>query len=251
MGGHDQRRKLSRASASGGIKVRRFGVQQLGKGTFRLTHPAGRNRKIGKPIRRQAHRARASGRDRSSRKALWPAVTCAAPTGRTHGRTDQPCRSQKSLAKGEPSTHGADQTLSVAPMEFRVPTKTADARYHAARSRQKAAPVFFRRRKNLPVPPPRGGAFDPPRASWSSEGVGTKGVPQIIRRPAARRTKGTVKTKNRLWPPCALAGSPPSLLRGKRPGKASKRKAYVTGRLRRHAMPSNVSRIPKKTQLIS
>lgn len=33
--------------------------------------------------------------------------SCAAPTGRTHGRTDQQRRaSKKTLANGEPSTHG-------------------------------------------------------------------------------------------------------------------------------------------------
>ena len=36
-----------------------------------------------------------------------PRPMCAASTGRTHGRTDQPCRTvQFTLAKGEPSTHG-------------------------------------------------------------------------------------------------------------------------------------------------
>jgi len=32
-----------------------------------------------------------------SRRALWPAVMRAAATGRTHGRTDQPCRSVKQI----------------------------------------------------------------------------------------------------------------------------------------------------------
>jgi hypothetical protein len=36
---------------------------------------------------------------------------------------------------------------------------------------------YFSKAKNLPVPPPRGGAFDPFCAPWSSGGVGTKGVP--------------------------------------------------------------------------
>jgi hypothetical protein len=38
---------------------------------------------------------------------------CAASTGRTHGRTDQLCRTvQFTLAKGEPSTHGDELPLS-------------------------------------------------------------------------------------------------------------------------------------------
>ena len=49
-----------------------------------------------------------------------------------------------------------------------------------------------------PVPPPRGGAFDPSCASWPQEGVGTKGVPRDrppggFDSPAARRTKGMTK----------------------------------------------------------
>jgi hypothetical protein len=31
----------------------------------------------------------------SPRRALWPAVMSTAPTGRTHGRTDQPCRNDQ------------------------------------------------------------------------------------------------------------------------------------------------------------
>ena len=50
---------------------------------------AGRYRKAVKPTCARAPRARAFGRDPSSRKALWPAVMRTAPTGRTHGRTDQ------------------------------------------------------------------------------------------------------------------------------------------------------------------
>ena len=50
------------------------------------------------------------GRDPSPRRALWPAAMRAAPTGRTHGRTNQRCRSfKKTLANGEPSTHGTSE----------------------------------------------------------------------------------------------------------------------------------------------
>ena len=41
-----------------------------------------------------------------SRRALWPAVMSTAPTGRTHGRTDQPCRSVKQI----PCQRGAVHT---------------------------------------------------------------------------------------------------------------------------------------------
>jgi hypothetical protein len=35
---------------------------------------------------------------------------CAALTGRTHGRTDQPANVKKTLANSEPSTHGTKRT---------------------------------------------------------------------------------------------------------------------------------------------
>ena len=39
---------------------------------------------------------------------------CAAPTGRRHGRTDQPSQNSKiNLANGEPSRHGANLTLTL------------------------------------------------------------------------------------------------------------------------------------------
>src|ERR671910_1109301 len=41
-----------------------------------------------------------------SRRALWPAVMRTAATGRTHGRTDQPCRSVKQI----PCQRGAVHT---------------------------------------------------------------------------------------------------------------------------------------------
>jgi hypothetical protein len=52
---------------------------------------------------------------------------CAAPTGRRHGRTDQPSQSYEiNLAKGEPSRHGAKrlQDLVCRPLEL----STASAR---------------------------------------------------------------------------------------------------------------------------
>src|SRR5258707_9517960 len=45
------------------------------------------------------------------RRALWPAVMSTAPKGRTHGCTDQCCKTvKKALAKPEPSTHGTKPT---------------------------------------------------------------------------------------------------------------------------------------------
>ena len=87
---HDQRRTVQRTGRPAGIAIKRRRADKLGEGSRRLTHPAGRYRRTGEPICASAPRARAFGRDPSSRKALWPAVTCTAPTGRTHGRTDQP-----------------------------------------------------------------------------------------------------------------------------------------------------------------
>jgi hypothetical protein len=43
------------------------------------------------------------------RRALWPAVMRTAPTGRTHGRTDQVCDVKKVLANPEPSRHGTER----------------------------------------------------------------------------------------------------------------------------------------------
>jgi hypothetical protein len=37
---------------------------------------------------------------------------CAALTGRTHGRTDQPANVKKTLANSEPSTHGTKRTCA-------------------------------------------------------------------------------------------------------------------------------------------
>src|SRR5260370_42067920 len=45
------------------------------------------------------------------RRALWPAVMGTASKGRTHGCTDQCCKTvKKALAKPEPSTHGTFRT---------------------------------------------------------------------------------------------------------------------------------------------
>jgi hypothetical protein len=57
---------------------------------------------------------------------------------------------------------------------------------------------YFSKTKNLPVPPPRGGAFDPFCAWRCSEPVGTEGVtsPALsggFDSPAARRTEGMTK----------------------------------------------------------
>ena len=89
---------------------------------------AGRYRKAGKPTCARAPRARAFGRDPSSRKALWPAVMRTAPTGRTHGRTDQAQQSVRStLANGEPSTHGAPKTSAVQPCETSARRRMVDS----------------------------------------------------------------------------------------------------------------------------
>ncbi len=48
------------------------------------------NREAGKPNAPEGLRARALGRDPASRRASWPADLSAAPTGRRHGRADQP-----------------------------------------------------------------------------------------------------------------------------------------------------------------
>ena len=37
---------------------------------------------------------------------------CAALTGRTHGRTDQPANVKKTLANSEPSTHGTSRRFA-------------------------------------------------------------------------------------------------------------------------------------------
>src|SRR5260370_19024922 len=45
------------------------------------------------------------------RRALWPAVMGTASKGRTHGCTDQCCKTvKKALAKPGPSTHGTFRT---------------------------------------------------------------------------------------------------------------------------------------------
>jgi hypothetical protein len=70
------------------------------------------NREAGKPSAPEGLQARAFGRDPASRQASWPADLSAAPTGRRHGRTDQPHRSPRStLPNGEPYRHGAALTL--------------------------------------------------------------------------------------------------------------------------------------------
>jgi hypothetical protein len=40
---------------------------------------------------------------------------CAALTGRTHGRTDQPANVKKTLANSEPSTHGTKRHFAAVP----------------------------------------------------------------------------------------------------------------------------------------
>ena len=73
------------------VEIRRT-RRRAWEGQTRVMRPAGRYRGAGKPTCARAPRARAVGRDPSPRKALWPAAMRAAPTGRTHGRTDQPRR---------------------------------------------------------------------------------------------------------------------------------------------------------------
>jgi len=71
-------------------------------------HQAGRNREAGKPNLASALRAREIGRDPIPRKALWPAADVCRINSRTHGRTDQLCRTiQIPLAKGEPFSNRA------------------------------------------------------------------------------------------------------------------------------------------------
>jgi len=73
---------------------------------------AGRNRGTGKPIIAIALRARVIGWDPIPRKALWPAADVRRTNSRTHGRTDQLCRTFKSpLPKGEPSKYGDKQKI--------------------------------------------------------------------------------------------------------------------------------------------
>jgi hypothetical protein len=52
-------------------------------------------------------RARAFGRDQLPRKAYWPAVMQAAPTGRTHGRADQTSRASRTHLLTESRPHMA------------------------------------------------------------------------------------------------------------------------------------------------
>lgn len=104
-------------------EAKRLG-QRTWEGRTGCNATAGRHRKAGKPTCARAPRARAFGRDPSSRKALWPAVMRTAPTGRTHGRTDQAQQNIKiTLAKGEPSTHGAFRRASDKPGGAGAPPK--------------------------------------------------------------------------------------------------------------------------------
>lgn len=72
---HDQRPALLGTDGAAGIKKAQR-ADKLGRSRG-LTPPAGRHRRRGKPIRASALRARAPGRDPSSRKALWPAAPSA------------------------------------------------------------------------------------------------------------------------------------------------------------------------------
>ncbi len=85
------------------------------EGRTRCHATAGRYRKTGQPICAKAPRARAFGRDPSSRKALWPAVMRTASTGRTHGRTDQAQQSVRSPLPTESRPHMARRAPPAVP----------------------------------------------------------------------------------------------------------------------------------------
>ena len=108
LGDHDQRRALSGAGAAGRIEIRRpLRRTSLGRATKDVMRSAGRTGRRENPLAPERLRARAFGRDplrgghygqrpwrRTNRSNTWP-----------HRPSLQ--KLQKSLANGEPSTHGA------------------------------------------------------------------------------------------------------------------------------------------------